>query len=304
MSLFSISGGKFVHLATETTTEASGSIFVKALAEFCAKDFTRKTKIPCQENARSMLRLKRECENAMKAMSTGAEATIDIDSLCEGVDYSYKISRARFEDLLAIPLIHFKNLLTATLTKGGVDPSSVNQICLSGGPSSLPRFLLTLRTMLPAAHLPKVRFETSEAACLGAAVHGRDLYQLGLLDNAPTASPTIQALAQAIVISSHADAHDLHAMKVTLLPRGTPLSAVGELPLSFPADVTEGALHIFAEDSTSALTHLGGMSIIKDISSEEGYVLTVQVNQENGLSAQIIATTSKTVLQSLTIALA
>lgn len=182
MSLFSISGGKFVHLATETTTEASGAIFVKALAEFCAKDFTRKTKIPCQENARSMLRLKRECENAMKAMSTGQEATIDLDSLCEGMDYSNKISRARFEDLLAIPLIHFKNLLTATLAKGGVDPSSVTQICLSGGPSSLPRFVMTLRTMLPSAHLPKVRFETSEAVCIGAAVHGRELYQLVSID--------------------------------------------------------------------------------------------------------------------------
>lgn len=124
------------------------------------------------------------------------------------------------------------------------------------------------------------------------------------MDNAPTTSPTIQGLAQAIVISSHADAHHPQAMKVTLLPRGTPLIAVGELPLSLPADVTEGALHIFAEDSTTALTHLGGMSFIKDISSEEGYVLTVQVHAESGLTAQIIATTSKNVVQSLTIALA
>ena len=36
---------------------------------------------------------------------TGAEATIDIDSLYEGADYSSKITRARFEDLISIPLI-------------------------------------------------------------------------------------------------------------------------------------------------------------------------------------------------------
>jgi hypothetical protein len=35
----------------------------------------------------------------------GAEATIDIDSLYEGADYSSKITRARFEDLTSIPLI-------------------------------------------------------------------------------------------------------------------------------------------------------------------------------------------------------
>lgn len=69
-------------------------------------------------NSRSLLRLKKECEAAMKALTTGQEATIDIDSLCEGVDYSGKISRARFEDLLAIPLVHLKQALQEIASKG------------------------------------------------------------------------------------------------------------------------------------------------------------------------------------------
>jgi molecular chaperone DnaK (HSP70) len=52
-----------------------------------------------------LCRLRKECEDAMKILSTGAEATIDIDSLYEGVDYSAKVTRARFEDLISIPLI-------------------------------------------------------------------------------------------------------------------------------------------------------------------------------------------------------
>ena len=56
------------------------------------------------------MRLRRECEDAMKILSTGAEATIDIDSLYEGADYSSKITRARFEDLISIPLIQVKLL--------------------------------------------------------------------------------------------------------------------------------------------------------------------------------------------------
>lgn len=177
-ALYNVSGGVFSHLASETTAEVSGAAFVKALAEFCAKDFTRKYKIPVQENNRSMMRLKRECENAMKALSTGAEATIDIDSLCEGMDYSTKVSRARFEDLLSIPVVHFKNLVAATLAKAGVDATSVTQICLSGGPSSLPRFQAVLRQLLPEAVFPRVRFETAEAPSIGAAVQGKLLYQL------------------------------------------------------------------------------------------------------------------------------
>lgn len=116
IALYTTSCGIVVPLAEETSHEVSGSIFVRLMADFCAKEFLRKTKIPCGENARSMLRLKRECENAMKALATGQEATIDIDSLCEGVDYSSKISRARFEDLLSIPLIHFKVNFFKSLT--------------------------------------------------------------------------------------------------------------------------------------------------------------------------------------------
>lgn len=177
-TIYHVSGGMFVPLAQSSSTQVTGSIFVKLLAEFCAKDFTRKYKVPCQENKRSMMRLSRECENAIKTLSTGQEATIDLDSLCEGIDYSYKVSRARFEDLLSIPIIHFKNLITEVLGKAAVESGSIAQVLLSGGPAAMPRIINTLKTMLPKATFPKVRFETYEAACLGACIHGKQLYQL------------------------------------------------------------------------------------------------------------------------------
>lgn len=43
--------------------------------------------------------------NHILSCISGAEATIDIDSLYEGADYSSKVTRARFEDLISIPLI-------------------------------------------------------------------------------------------------------------------------------------------------------------------------------------------------------
>jgi molecular chaperone DnaK (HSP70) len=56
----------------------------------------------------------------MKALSTGQEATIDIDSLCEGLDYSSKISRARFEDLISVPLLKLREMVsTHTQSLGG-----------------------------------------------------------------------------------------------------------------------------------------------------------------------------------------
>jgi heat shock protein 1/8 len=178
VSLYVVSNGAIVPIASQSTSEVTGKIFVKLLADFCAKEFTRKHKVPVHENKRSMMRLFRECELAMKSLSTGSEATIDIDSLCEGIDYSTKITRARFEDLISIPFVHFKNLISSLLSTSGYEGSSINYICLSGGPSSIPKIINTLKGAFPNGVFPKVRFETSEAPAIGAAVHGKHLFEL------------------------------------------------------------------------------------------------------------------------------
>lgn len=307
MALFNVSGGVFSRLATETSYDVSGAKFCQSMVDFCSKDFTRKTKIPVVENKRSMMRLKRECETAMKSLSTGAEATIDLDSLCEGADYSAKVSRARFEDLLSIPIIHFKNLLTAVLTKAGVDAASVTQVCLSGGPASLPKVLSTLRQQLPNAVFPKVRFETSEAPSIGAAIQAKLLYQLSLLDNAPTASPeNVIGLGRSILIGGSADVAEA---KTTLFVKGCPLPAVAEIPLSFPEDQTEGSIHFFLgpenEGTDAAVSAtLGGLAVVKDATITESLVLSVRVEEGKGLSAQVVTATSKTVIQTLEVAFA
>lgn len=177
VTLFSISGGLFVPLSTQASESICGSVFVKLLADFCAKEFARKHKVPCADNHRAMIRLARECENAIRALSTGAEATIDIDSLCEGIDYSTKISRARFEDLLSIPFIHFKNMLNAALTESQVVAEEITNICLCGGPSSIPRIQVLLKSMFTKAVFPKVRFESYEVQCIGAVLHGKHLIE-------------------------------------------------------------------------------------------------------------------------------
>lgn len=177
VSLFDVSAGLFVPVASANTTAACGKLFVDLMADHCAKDFQRKAKFPCSDNSKSMMRLKRECENAMKSLSTGAEATIDIDSLCEGVDYSTKLSRARFEDLLTIPIIQLKNTIASVLTAASADASAVTQVCMSGGPSAMPKILATVKGMFTGAAFPRGKFESSETQCIGAAHHGKYLIQ-------------------------------------------------------------------------------------------------------------------------------
>ncbi|KAJ1429893.1 heat shock protein 70 family [Ochromonadaceae sp. CCMP2298] len=175
VSLYNVSGGMFLPVASSTLPDVCGKVFVNLVAAHCAKDFARKAKFPCDDNKRSMMRLRTECENAMKSLSTGAETMLDIDSLCEGVDFSHKLSRARFEDLLTTPFMQLKSGVNALLAQAGWAASDVRQVIMSGGGSSIPKVISSMKAIFSAAKFPVGRFESLETQCLGAALHGKYL---------------------------------------------------------------------------------------------------------------------------------
>lgn len=202
VSVFGVSGGVFVPLGSASSTEVSGKVFVKLTAEHCAKEYMRKHKHLCSDNSKSMMRLRRECEGAIKALSTNTEATIDIDSLCEGNDFQTKITRARFEDFSTIPFIQLKTVVKDALTKAGLESESITHVLMSGGFTAIPKAISTLKGLFPNASFPRGRFEYSESQCIGACQHARALMLQGLIENAPTTSPQTSCLTRNILVSS------------------------------------------------------------------------------------------------------
>jgi heat shock protein 1/8 len=178
VSVYTTSGGMFFHTATSTSSDICGKVLVKVLTEHCAKDFQRRAKVSCVDSTKSMIRLRTLCEETVKQLSTSQEASVDIDSLFEGIDYSGKISRARFEDLAGIPLMRLKNLIAETLAQAeGLSHADVNNVCLAGGVVAVPKIIATIKSLFPNAAFSKARFETSECLCIGAALHARYLLE-------------------------------------------------------------------------------------------------------------------------------
>jgi len=184
VSLFNIQGGLFCLKGEAWTSDVCGSIFVELLSDYCVKDFFRRTKIICSDNERAMSRLRGECESAIKTLTTTGEASITVDSLCDGVDYSGRISRARFEDLCGTAFSNLKAFVVDRLKDFQCSPTDVKYVCLGGGSSSIPKILSSVVSVLPCAILPKLpRLEQCETQCVGAAMHGKILAQKSLLDH-------------------------------------------------------------------------------------------------------------------------
>ena len=63
------------------------------------QEFKRKHKKDITSNKRALRRLRTASERAKRTLSSSAQASIEIDSLFEGIDFYTSITRARFEEL-------------------------------------------------------------------------------------------------------------------------------------------------------------------------------------------------------------
>lgn len=294
LTIYNVSGGLFVPVATKKLERTSGSAFVKALVEHCAKDFTRKTKCPFPEyssNNKAVIRLKMECENAMKSLSIGSEAMIDIDSLYEGMDYSSKISRARYEDLLTTPLMQLKMAAKELAESNGGKVEDIKFVCLAGGPSPMPKVQSTFTAMFPTATFTKAHFEMFEAQCIGAALHGKYLFQLGLLANAPVTSPVGKCLSESI---SLADAKGATPTLV-LLPNAL-LPAVVHLP----ATLTEGSEQGFFQVLVGK-TPVAEIAFKGEAEGGSDYIIELTVSSSMEINIEVMQKATKIIVASLTV---
>ena len=99
VSILTIEDAIFEVKATAGDTHLGGEDFDTRLVEHLMEEFKRKHKKDMSSSKRSMRRLRTECEKAKRSLSSASTASIEIDSLYEGIDFNTTLTRAKFENL-------------------------------------------------------------------------------------------------------------------------------------------------------------------------------------------------------------
>lgn len=192
VSILTIEDGIFEVKSTSGDTHLGGEDFDNRMVNHFVQEFKRKHKKDIAENKRALRRLRTACERAKRTLSSSTQASIEIDSLFEGIDFYTSITRARFEELNADLFRSTLEPVEKALRDAKMDKPAIHDIVLVGGSTRIPKVQKLLQDFFNGRELNK-SINPDEAVAYGAAVQAAILHgdkseavqDLLLLDVAP-----------------------------------------------------------------------------------------------------------------------
>jgi len=192
VSILTIEDGIFEVKSTAGDTHLGGEDFDNRMVNHFVAEFKRKHKKDLATNPRALRRLRTACERAKRTLSSSTQASIEIDSLFDGIDFYTNITRARFEELCADLFRNTMDPVEKALRDAKMDKSQVHDIVLVGGSTRIPKVQKLLSDFFSGKELNK-SINPDEAVAYGAAVQAAILcgdksdavQDLLLLDVAP-----------------------------------------------------------------------------------------------------------------------
>ncbi|XP_041357342.1 heat shock protein 68-like [Gigantopelta aegis] len=162
-------GSIFEVKSTAGDTHLGGEDFDNRMVSHFIQEFKRKNKKDISGSARAVRRLRTACERAKRTLSTSSEASIEIDSLFEGIDFYTKVTRARFEELCTDLFRATLEPVEKALKDAKMDKSRIDEIVLVGGSTRIPKIQNMLKSFMNGKDLNK-SINPDEAVAYGAAV--------------------------------------------------------------------------------------------------------------------------------------
>ncbi|KAM3693881.1 hypothetical protein ACJW31_07G018300 [Castanea mollissima] len=179
ISLISIEKkGVFEVKAVAGDTHLGGEDFDNIMVKHFVNIFKRQHKVDISENSKALRKLKNACEKAKKNLSSAMDTTIDVDSLCNGIDFISTITRAKFEELNMDLFMKCIHIVERCLTDAKLDRSCVHDVVVTGGSSRIPMVQQLLQEFFNGKELCK-RINPDEAVAYGAAVRAAILTGMG-----------------------------------------------------------------------------------------------------------------------------
>merc|ERR1719461_1589820 len=103
------------------------------------KIFKQKTGLDLSNNARAKRRLRSQCEQAKRTLSSSLRTSIEVDGLFQGEDFALTLNRAKFEHLCKADFQRCMEPVKRVLKDSKLSKNQIDEVVLVGGSTRIPK---------------------------------------------------------------------------------------------------------------------------------------------------------------------
>ena len=169
VSILAIENGIIEVKATNGDTHLAGEDFDNSVVDHFITEFKVKYHHDIRNDKRAVRRLRTACEKAKRTLSSSEQASVEVASLFQGIDFHSTLTRARFEDINKDFIESTMAPVKKVLKDSGLDSKQIDAIVLVGGSTRIPKTQKMLSEFFGRRELCK-SINPDEAVACGAAV--------------------------------------------------------------------------------------------------------------------------------------
>jgi len=173
VSILYLSGGIFEVKATSGNTHLGGEDFDQEIVSYLVEQFLKKNPSAgdIKKSQKAMRKLRTAAEKAKCELSQSTDTIIDIDGLFDGIDFTLKLSRNKFEQLCENIFQKCIEPVKQVLLDAELKETHIEEVVLVGGSTRIPRVREILSQLFGGKSL-NMSVNPDEAVAYGAAIQG------------------------------------------------------------------------------------------------------------------------------------